>query len=150
MERTPNKSQHTKLTLKRNSLAVPAGRSKERQPQAVSEVSYHQPNLPSQQDHAPSYPQPTQGQGWRTAGRKKQAGVRPGQSTVEQTLNSRVIIEKHLQHQRDLFHNFIDFKKAFDRVWHAGLWQVLRSFNIEEGLVQTIRHYMRTPAMQSS
>ena len=81
---------------------------------------------------------------------EEQAGSRSGQSTVEQTLNSRVIIEKHLQHQRDLFHNFIDFKKAFDRVWHAGLWQVLRSFNIEEGLVQTIRHYMRTPAMQSS
>ena len=41
--------------------------------------------------------------------------------------------------QRDLFHNFIDFKKAFDRVWHAGLWQVLRSFNIDEGLVQAIQ-----------
>ena len=34
-----------------------------------------------------------------------------------------------LQHQRDLFHNFIDFKKAFDRVWHEGLWQVLRNFS---------------------
>ena len=26
-----------------------------------------------------------------------------------------------------------------DRVWHAGLWQVLRSFNKEEELVQTIQ-----------
>ena len=50
-----------------------------------------------------------------------------------------VIIENYQQHQCDLFHNFIDFEKAFDRVWHAGLWQVLRSFNIEEGLVQTIQ-----------
>ena len=33
----------------------------------------------------------------------------------------------------------MDFKKAFDRVWHAGLWQVLRSFNIEKGLVQAIQ-----------
>ena len=35
----------------------------------------------------------------------------------------------------------IDFKKVFDRVWHAGLWpvQVIRSFNIEEGLVQAIQ-----------
>ena len=24
-------------------------------------------------------------------------------------------------------------------VWHAGLWQVLRSFNIDEGLVQAIQ-----------
>ena len=28
--------------------------TKERQPQAMSELSYHQPNQPSQQDHAPS------------------------------------------------------------------------------------------------
>ena len=49
-----------------------------------------------------------------------QASFRPGRSTAEQIFNSRVIIEKHLQHQRDLFHNFIDFKKAFDRAWHGG------------------------------
>ena len=47
-----------------------------------------------------------------------------------------VIIEKHLQHQRGLFHNFIDFKKACYRVCHADLWQVLRNFNVEEGLGQ--------------
>ena len=47
---------------------------------------------------------------------EEQAGFRPGRSTVEQNFNSRVIIEKHLQHQRDLFNNFIDVKKAFDRV----------------------------------
>ena len=28
---------------------------------------------------------------------------------------------------------------VFDRVWRAGLWQVLRSFNTEEGLVQAIK-----------
>ena len=65
-----------------------------------------------------------------------QAGLRLDRSTVEQIFNSRVIIEKHLKHQHDLFHSFIDFKKAFDRVLHAGLWQVRRCFNIEEGLVQ--------------
>ena len=53
-----------------------------------------------------------------------------GQSTVEQIFNSRVITEKHQLHQCSLFHNFINFKKALDRVWHVGLWQVLRSFNI--------------------
>jgi hypothetical protein len=70
---------------------------------------------------------------------EEQAGFRAGRSTVEQIFNCRVIIEKHLQHQRDLFHNFIDFKKAFDRVWHDGLWTVLRGFNFEEGLVRVIQ-----------
>ena len=69
---------------------------------------------------------------------EEQAGFRPGQRTVEHIFNSRVNIEKHLQHQRDLFHNSIDFKKAFDRVWQAGVWQVLKSFNIDEGLVPAI------------
>ena len=65
----------------------------------------------------------------------KEAGLRPGRSTVEHIFNSFVITEKLLQHRRNLFHNFTDFKKAFDKVWYAGLWQVLRSFSIEEGLV---------------
>ena len=57
--------------------------------------------------------------------------------------NRNIVDDKHqhAQHQHDLFDNFIDFKKAFDRVWHNGLWCVLRSFNIEEGLVQG--HYTR-------
>ena len=33
--------------------------TKERQPQAMLELSYDQPNQPFQQDHTPSYPQPT-------------------------------------------------------------------------------------------
>ena len=70
---------------------------------------------------------------------EEQAGYRPSRSTVEQIFNSRVITQMHLQHKKALFHNFIDFKQAFDRIWHAGLWQILRSFNIDKGLVQAIQ-----------
>ena len=70
---------------------------------------------------------------------EEQAGFRAGRSTMEQVFNCRVLIEKHIEHQKELYHNFIDFKKAFDRVWHEGLWQVLRDFSIEEGLVQMIQ-----------
>ena len=70
---------------------------------------------------------------------EEQARFRPGRSPVEQIFNCRIMMEKHLQHQRELFHNFIDFKKAFDRVWHHGLWHALCSFGIEEGLVQIMK-----------
>ena len=48
------------------------------------------------------------------------------------------MIEKHLEHQQDLYHNFIDFKKAFDQVGHDCLWHLLRSFSSNKNLVQSI------------
>ena len=47
---------------------------------------------------------------------EEQAGFRHGRSTIEQIFNIRILCEKHLQHQRNIYHVFIDFKKAFDRV----------------------------------
>ena len=46
---------------------------------------------------------------------EEQAGFRAGRSTTEQIFNLRILCEKYLQHQQDLYHVFIDFKKAFDR-----------------------------------
>ena len=54
---------------------------------------------------------------------EEQAGFRAGRSTREQILNLRILCEKYLQHQQDLYRVLIDFKKAFDRVWHAALWE---------------------------
>ena len=50
---------------------------------------------------------------------EEQAGCRAGRSTIEQIFNLRILYEKYLQHQQNLYHVFIDFKKAFDRLWHA-------------------------------
>ena len=50
---------------------------------------------------------------------EEQAGFRAGRSTTEQILNLRILCEKYLQQQQNLYHVFIDFKKAFDRVWQA-------------------------------
>ncbi|PVD38790.1 hypothetical protein C0Q70_01413 [Pomacea canaliculata] len=43
-----------------------------------------------------------------------------------------------MQHGNSVYHNFVDFKKAVDRVWHEGLWDTLRSFQVDEGLIRTI------------
>ena len=47
---------------------------------------------------------------------EEQAGFRPGRSTTEQIFNLRILCERYLQHQQHLFHVFVGFKKAFDRV----------------------------------
>ena len=56
---------------------------------------------------------------------EEQAGFRAGRSTTEQIFNLRILCEKYLQHQQDLYHVFIDFKKASNRVWHAALWATM-------------------------
>ena len=47
---------------------------------------------------------------------EEQAGFRAGRSTTEQIFNLMILCEKYLQNQQNLYHVFIDFKKAFDRV----------------------------------
>ena len=49
------------------------------------------------------------------------------------------LCEKYLQHQQDLYHVFIGFKKAFDRVWHAALWATMKKYNISTNLIQVIK-----------
>ena len=70
---------------------------------------------------------------------EEQAGFRAG-STTEQIFNLRILCEKYLQHQQDLYHVFIDFKKAFDRVWHAALWAAMKKYNISTNLIPVIKN----------
>ena len=68
-----------------------------------------------------------------------QAGFRKGRSTVEYIFNCRILMERHIESQKDLYHNFIDFKKAFDRVWHDGLWSSLQKYGINTNIISMIK-----------
>ena len=72
---------------------------------------------------------------------EEQAGFRPGRSTTEQIFNLSILCERYLHHQQDLYHVFIDFKKAFDRVWHAALWTTMRLYNINTNLINAIQNH---------
>ena len=67
---------------------------------------------------------------------EEQADFRVERSTTEQILNLRILCEKSLQHQQDLYHVFIDFKKAFNRVWHATLWATMKKYSISINLIR--------------
>ena len=71
---------------------------------------------------------------------EEKAGLRAGSSTTEQIFNLRILCENYLQHQQDLYHVFIDFKKAFDRVWHAALWATMQKYNISTNLIQVSKN----------
>ena len=70
---------------------------------------------------------------------EEQAGFRVGMSTTELIFNLRILCENYIQHQQDLYHVFIDFKKAFDRVWYAALWATTKKYNISTNLIQVIK-----------
>ena len=59
---------------------------------------------------------------------------------VEQIFNLRIPCGKYLQHQQDRYHVFIDFKKAFDRVWLAALWATMKKYNISADLIRDIKN----------
>ena len=59
---------------------------------------------------------------------KEQAAFKVGRSTTEQLFNLRILCEKHLQHQRDLYHVFMDFNTAFERAWHAALLATMTEY----------------------
>ena len=71
---------------------------------------------------------------------KEQAGFRTATSITEQIFNLKIFCDKNLQHQQVLYHVFIDFKKAFDRVWHAALWATMKKYNISTNLIRVIRN----------
>ena len=71
---------------------------------------------------------------------EEQVGFRAGRSTTEQIFNLRILCEKYLQHQQDLYHIFIDFKKAFDTVCHAALWATMKKYNVSTNLIQRIKN----------
>ena len=68
-----------------------------------------------------------------------QVGFTEGRGTVEQISNIRLINEKYIEHEKHVYHNYIKFKKAFDRVWHEALWKTILKRNIRLGIVSVIK-----------
>ena len=71
---------------------------------------------------------------------EEQAGFRAGRSTTEQIFNLRILCEKYLQHQQNVYHVFTDFQKAFDKVWHAALWATMKKYKISTNLIRVIEN----------
>ena len=71
---------------------------------------------------------------------EEQAGFRPGRSTVEQVFALKMIIQHRIEKKDGkVFAVFIDYKKAFDRVWHDGLFSVLQQYGVPRKFINIIR-----------
>ena len=71
---------------------------------------------------------------------EEQAGFRPGHSTVEQVFALKMLIQHRIEKKDGkVFAVFIDYKAAFDRVWHGGLFSVLQQYGVSRKLINIIR-----------
>jgi hypothetical protein len=69
---------------------------------------------------------------------KSQAGFRAGYSTEDNIFILYSLITLYLSKKMKLFCCFIYFKKAFDTIWRAGLWQKLINSNIHGKIFKII------------
>ena len=63
-----------------------------------------------------------------------QAGFRKSRGTRDQIANSRWIIEKAREFQKNIYFCFIDYTTAFDCVDHNKLWKILKEMGIPDPL----------------
>ena len=69
---------------------------------------------------------------------EEQAGFRHGRSTIDQIFTLRQIAEKYMEHNRQLYVCYVDFRKAFDSIWRRGLWTVMRHLGYPEKVVRIL------------
>ena len=67
----------------------------------------------------------------RESGRT-QSGFKQGMGTREGIFNLRIIIEKLLDKHKKIYICYIDYKKAFDRVYHEKLIETLETLQVSK------------------
>lgn len=71
---------------------------------------------------------------------KWQAGFLPDSRTSDQTYVLKTLMDKYLKHyKKPLYACFVDFRKAFDMVWHEGLFLKLVRHGIGGNFLRIIR-----------
>ena len=69
---------------------------------------------------------------------EEQAGFRKYSGTRDGIFNIKIIVEKYIEMQKDVFACFIDYSKAFDTVKHEQLISCLRKTDIDESDIALI------------
>ena len=70
-----------------------------------------------------------------------QAGFRPGYRTTDHIYTLKTILNKYLfKKKQKVYACFVDFSKAFDTVWHSGLFKKLLELGIGGNFYKVIKH----------
>ena len=69
-----------------------------------------------------------------------QTGFRKGRKTRDQIANTRWIIKKAREFQKNVYFCFIDYTKAFDCVDHNKLWNIFKKIGMPDHLICLLRN----------
>ena len=69
-----------------------------------------------------------------------QAGFRKGRGTRDQIANICWIMKKEREFQKNIHFCFIDYTKAFERVDHNTLWEILQEMGISDHLTCLLKN----------
>ena len=72
--------------------------------------------------------------------KENQAGFRPGYSTLDHAFSLYCIFLLYKRMQKPLYMAFIDYQKAFDTIWRAGLWHKLLKQGISGKFLNVIKN----------
>ena len=78
-----------------------------------------------------------------------QVAFRKGRGTRDQIASICWIIEKARDFQKNIYHCFIDYAKAFDCVDHNKLWKILKEMGIPDHLTCLLRNLYQVRKQQS-
>lgn len=70
---------------------------------------------------------------------ESQGGFRLRRSTIDQAITFLELLQRRKAAKKDTFVCFVDFRKAFDTVWHDGLWKRLWDSNVRGKAWRIIR-----------
>ena len=113
--------------------------SQERQPAAAPELPNNKPHQSPKRSHVEDHTEQIEATSGEDHSRRT-GRFQTRKAYHRADFNLRILCEKYLQHQQDLYHIFIDFKKAFDRVWHSALWATMKKYNISTNHIQVIKN----------
>ena len=71
-----------------------------------------------------------------------QSGFKPGDSCINQLLSITHNIYKSFDDGYEVRGVFLDFSKAFDKVWHDGLVFKLQENGISGNLLKDLKHFL--------
>ena len=71
--------------------------------------------------------------------KNNQAAFRKGYSTLDHIFSLHCLLNIYLSKGQKLYCAFVDYEKAFDKIWHAGLWLKLLKNGIDGKIVNVIK-----------